>query len=629
MTKEIFSSDDKLKLHQLRIAEWYSENNKNTQKEQKKTEEIPSKWNLTKGKTLYDWQKDCVNTWFKNEHKGTVKVVTGAGKTFLALAIAERLQNDTDENLNIAIVVPTIVLMHQWYDELIESSNIPSFLIGRSGGGYKETFNEGKRINISVLVTASRSLKKNVDDNKAGKNLLLIIDECHRAGSAERKTVLEVEHKYALGLSATPERDENSEKEDEKDSYDNSDTGKVLGKIIYELNYKDALKYKIIPPFSISHFGIPLNKKESAEYKRLSRSINDNKRELRSQKPSWASNESDFWKWIRSLSNKDGNLSGVAARLQMDVSKRKDLLYGMEERTNLVKYLLDKEFKIKEDTQVLLFHESIKGAMSLYQELYDNGYKVIVEHSQLPASVRESGLNLFRKGTAKILVSVKSLIEGFNVPAVDVGIIVASSTSVRQRIQSLGRVMRKHSSKNGEENSSAIKVLYAKDTVDEIIYEKLDWNSILGAENNLYYHWNKEKGPLKQNNPPRNPPLTEKNIDVKKLGLKSGDIYPGVYEGDEYTCDNSKSIFDLDKKLVNAPFDLADKVLNIKGPGRFRVTLKKNYVLVTVPDPVIADKWNHIYIDTLSESLKNKENNFENKVSDINEWIKTAKSGDS
>ncbi|MGZ6617935.1 MAG: DEAD/DEAH box helicase family protein [Solirubrobacteraceae bacterium] len=68
---------------------------------------------------------------FAAGRRGTIKVVTGAGKTLLALAIAERLQRE-DPDLRAAVVVPTIVLMEQWYATLRERSNLPDGSVGEA-----------------------------------------------------------------------------------------------------------------------------------------------------------------------------------------------------------------------------------------------------------------------------------------------------------------------------------------------------------------------------------------------------------------------------------------------------------------------------------------------------------------
>src|SRR5207302_2680506 len=115
---------------------------------------IPDLWKLTKGVEPHAWQHQCIATWRKKKGRGTVKVVTGAGKTLLALFIAELLQNTEDKDLHLAIVVPTIVLMHQWYDAILAHGNIPMQAIGRLGGGYDESFAGSKRILITVLDSA-------------------------------------------------------------------------------------------------------------------------------------------------------------------------------------------------------------------------------------------------------------------------------------------------------------------------------------------------------------------------------------------------------------------------------------------------------------------------------------------
>src|SRR5205807_5935851 len=157
-------------------------------------------WLLTHGITRYPWQDECIAKWLANKGKGTVKVVTGGGKTLLALSVAEKVQNALDKELHLAIVVPTIVLMHQWYDALLEHGNLPAEAIGRLGGGYDEDF-ENRRVLIAVLSSASKQLPKLVKKVKVGKHLLLIADECHRTGAKEMSEVFKTERRWSLGLS--------------------------------------------------------------------------------------------------------------------------------------------------------------------------------------------------------------------------------------------------------------------------------------------------------------------------------------------------------------------------------------------------------------------------------------------
>ena len=94
---------------------------------------------------------------------------------------------------------------------------------------------------------------------------------------------------------------------------------------------------------------------------------------------------------------------------------------------------------------MLLFHERVAEAEALagYLKSHLGDDRVGLEHSGLAPGPRRRSIEAFRSGATPVLVSVRSLIEGINVPEADVGVSVASSSSVRQRVQSLGRVLRR------------------------------------------------------------------------------------------------------------------------------------------------------------------------------------------
>ena len=53
-------------------------------------------------KTLFPWQQKCLALWFKNGCRGIVNVVTGAGKTLLALGGAYHIRVFDSYNSTIA-----------------------------------------------------------------------------------------------------------------------------------------------------------------------------------------------------------------------------------------------------------------------------------------------------------------------------------------------------------------------------------------------------------------------------------------------------------------------------------------------------------------------------------------------
>ncbi len=610
-----FSDDDSLALHQLRLLEWLANSGQKTTSEGKKqgSKSFDGKWVLTKGVKRYAWQEECIGIWL-TKGIGTVKVVTGGGKTILALAIIEVVQNRLHTELRVVIIVPTIVLMHQWYDVLLEHGNIPPEQIGRLGGGNTDDF-DGKRVLITVLASASKELPKLVKNAGVEKDLMLVADECHRTGAKEMSEVFKTERRWSLGLSATPERDEEVE-------YDESKMAAELGPIIFEFNLADAVREGLVPKFTINHYGLPMNVDERRKYDALSRSITDAMSELRNQRES---QEGDFFAWARSVAKRNkGELGSTAMRFVSDTAKRRELLNHLQSRQEAVVQLIRQELVANKDARIILFHESIAEVMNLYVLLREQGFRVIAEHSELPGSIRETGLDLFRKGIAQIIVSAKSLIEGFNVPAVDVGIIVASSASVRQRIQSLGRVLRRHRGPHGEEKTSCMHVLYAANSSEDAIYGKVDWDDTTGVDRNRYFLWDIVGPPKLQEGPPKTPLPTETQIDPTTL--VPGSKYPGQYEGIELSCDTKMNIQDSSGKYAADTAPLAEAVLQVKGSsGKFKVTPKRNYVLVRIPSD---EDWETVFVTRLSEPLQFEQAQDGDLKTRAIEWQKTATVGD-
>ena len=610
----LLSEADRLLLQQLQTLRWLAEEHTVPAETHTHPEmpEAPSAapgsgdWSLTGTVDLYDWQRECIDSWFR-KGLGTVKVVTGAGKTLLALAIAERLRNERDQDLRVVIVVPTIVLMNQWYDEIRDRSNLLPSMIGRLGGGKTDELAGGIRVLIAVLDSAAAKVPEMVASHGLGEHLFLVVDECHRAGSKKKSRILETSCRWALGLSATPERSFDEEAETDadldaddelesnaRDTYDKSILGQKLGPIVYELTIAKAVELGVLPPFRICHYGLPLSPEEKSRYEKLSRSINDLQADLRANAPRRSSSGNSFFAWVRKAA-KGG--SPDAMKFIGETSRRQELLVKLQSRRTAVVTLLREEFARRPDARAIVFHESIAAVMQMFVDLRAEGLPVVAEHSRLPPELRDAGLELFRAGIARVMVSARSLIEGFNVPAVDVGVIAASSKSVRQRIQSLGRVLRKHRGANGEEKTSLIHVLYAKETTDEGIYESVDWEKLTGAERNEYYDWDPPQAPAITDGPPRRPKPAEHEIDDTSLAL--GDPYPGRYEGDEYTCDTMGNIRDSQQQAATNPGEIPQRLYTVKPRGgRFRVTPHTSRVLVIVQ---LQGTWTPIFLGRLSE----------------------------
>ena len=97
---------------------------------------------------------------------------------------------------------------------------------------------------------------------------------------------------------------------------------------------------------------------------------------------------------------------------------------------------------------------------------------------------REENLNNFKSGNLNVLVSCTALDEGFDMPEADGAMILSASSSKRQRIQRMGRVLR---SMTGKENAEVI-TIYATDVEEARLAQEsqnlndivqINWKSVI------------------------------------------------------------------------------------------------------------------------------------------------------
>lgn len=356
------------------------------------------------------WQREAMKEWLPRRN-GVISVVTGAGKTAFALmAFAEARKEVHD--LRLVVVVPTIALLDQWVvaldtDAGVNGAEVATF----SGEGRSSTLGLA---NVAVINTAREIADLFGDEAPT----MLVVDECHRAGSPENARALLIPARMTLGLSATPVR----EFDDGFDRY----IAPALGPVIYEYDYASARRDGVIAPFILHNYRFPLSSREEAEYEKLSGRI---ARRLH------ASGDSFDDPAVK-------RLLIARARIVVDSPRRTAAAVAVSDLFDGAK---------------LIFHERIARAETIASLLDERGARVSIYHSKLPPALRRRNLELFKLGQVDTLVTCRALDEGLNVPNASTAVIAASTRSTRQRIQRLGRVLRQ----TPEKDSAAVATIYA------------------------------------------------------------------------------------------------------------------------------------------------------------------------
>ncbi len=335
------------------------------------------------------WQTEALAKWVEAAHRGIVSVVTGGGKTVFALSCIDKLKPHST-----LIVVPTAALLDQWWAEAASYFDLKLDEINVITGSKRM---QPGTINIAVLNTAA-----DLPERSRDQKCFLIVDECHKAASDHFKAVLELDTYATLGLSATPER-----------PYDQGLSDVLipaLGNVIFKYDYADALRDKVIVPFTLHNIVFELEDDRQKEYDKLTRAI---ARSIQSAGPESEETVALFLRRARTL-----NLSLNRVRLAL------------------------KLIAANRGKRTLVFHEDIEACNLIHQVLVENGVLSGVYHSKLPIKARAQILNQYRAGEIDVLVTCRALDEGFNVPETELGIIAASTATQRQRIQRLGRIVR-------------------------------------------------------------------------------------------------------------------------------------------------------------------------------------------
>jgi len=366
---------------------------------------------------LREWQAKAFPLWWAKK-RGIVKVVTGGGKTVFAIHCLAKYLEENKDHL-IFIVVPSIALLDQWYEGLQKDFNEKD--IALNGGG--EHLEQLSKINISTIDSV-----KNIIEQFDASKTLLIVDECHKIGTEKRGEVLTNNWHATLGLSATPERD-----------YDDNFyiiIRKILGDIIFDYDYIDAREDEVIVNFKLLYAYAAMTPDEEEKYKKFTKSIQRRAATIRG-------NDMNDYPLKMLIFN----------RARMVKNSKNRIPFGIE--------LLQKH---KRDSWIV-FTENKKQAKEFNKIINTKGYKSAIYNTDLDNAEREENLNNFKNGNLNVLVSCTALDEGFDMPEADGAMILSASSSKRQRIQRMGRVLRITANK---QNALIVTVYSSKTEFDKL-----------------------------------------------------------------------------------------------------------------------------------------------------------------
>jgi superfamily II DNA or RNA helicase len=374
-------------------------------------------------RTLQQHQSEVLANWRAAGYRGVVPHVTGAGKTVTAL---QAVRDWCRSGRPALILVPSELLAKQWSVEVGKELADLSLTVIVAGAGNSRTSWEsllpdltrampelGGRVTIATLQTASRGhFRSRVQD---GQHLLVVADEVHRVGSEGCAEILSIEAGGRLGLSATPER-----------YGDPAGTARIF-------SYFGA---RLPPPFGIPE-AIAARRLVPYDYR-----VHQVRLTITEQE-AWNKLTATIRREYSRLPKGEGDTRIANDRFRLLLFRRAAILKQAQEKANLAIDLLRRQFR--EGDRWLVYCD----AQGQLREVLAG-----LQRARLPAYEYHSAMEGERSATMShfsnrggILVAIRCLDEGVDIPSVNRALILASSTNSREFIQRRGRVLRAYPDK--------------------------------------------------------------------------------------------------------------------------------------------------------------------------------------
>jgi superfamily II DNA or RNA helicase len=356
---------------------------------------------------------EVLENWKKAGYRGIVSFATGAGKTMTALAAIANWHLDQPGGVSL-VIVPTVRLQTQWVKEIRKHSALSSFRILKVGGDVGDTWQIGltgfmsadsdTTGKIVVAVVDSAVSSRFVERAVWGDRVLMVVDEVHNMGAQAGVEFLRTSLcARVIGLSATPKR----YNEDE-----NAEIRRFFGedlKPIVDIPYAQELG--VLVHYQYHYRTVELTPDEEEKHLKLTRAIGS----------AMAHEES-------SGSDRKG--------LQILLSQRANILRGAKNKIQVAVQILREQYRA--GSSWLVFCNDQSQLNELKREIKD--LEPLDYHGSSEGGSDET-IELFERNGG-ILLSIRMLDEGIDIPSIDSCLIIASSKNERQFIQRRGRVLR-------------------------------------------------------------------------------------------------------------------------------------------------------------------------------------------
>lgn len=394
------------------------------------------------GLIVRDYQREAVRAWLSQRGRGILKMATGTGKTKTALSAATQLAQvlrQREEALVVLVLAPFQHLVDQWITEVEEFGVRPVAVYESSQRWLPAVEDQLSQVRlgrrpVTAMVATNASFAGERFQAVLGRitqPLLVIADEAHNLGSLSYRSGLPAGATYRLALSATPERWMDDEGTAALTDY--------FGPVAYELGLGRAIEMGALCRYRYRPRIVELTDPETQLYVDLTTKIaklvaaGD---DVTAEDPA-----SPMGHLLRKRTGVLGHAEGKIEQLRADLSARRhewfQLVYCAEGQRPAA------PGEPTGPNQVADVMDLLGNQLRLAAHPYV---------ADTPRRQRRTLLRRFGSGEdLRVLVAMRCLDEGVDIPDARVGYILASSSNPRQFIQRRGRILRRAEGKDSAE----------------------------------------------------------------------------------------------------------------------------------------------------------------------------------
>ena len=367
----------------------------------------------------WKFQEDAIQKFIDNEYKLLYEMATGTGKTRTALKTIKKVYEGNDKIIPI-ILVNQVDLMYQWGENVKDFLGITPIYVG-DGNDYQsqiENYIYTRKLNIdelNIVIAIDKSYRTHFQRYVGSFDLddiFLIYDEAHNITTNILSDLPQCKHR--LGLTATLERPSEVEVENIRDYFGNRK---------FEFGIDKAIKLGVLTQYD---YNIELVEMNQDEYERFSRYS---------------------LQMVSTYNNKDMSSMEKDRILKELAQKRALIIKKMENKVDSLVSLLKKKSDINKTVVYCGSGKNIDGnriiediTMRISNEV--NSRLKMSHYTYHEAAQRPLILEFFKDGFYDLLLAIKCLDEGVDIPMLQHLYILASDKSTKQTVQRRGRVMR-------------------------------------------------------------------------------------------------------------------------------------------------------------------------------------------